>query len=240
MSLPAYKRPFEADDFRGYFTWSQALTEKLGDSLFHACHEAEAKNFLSEGTIGVRSTWRLVLPGGKQWECPGTWCGLNYFHNGNRYGPILFEIPLEIMSGRTFMVFRRTDDRHRYFFVQYEAQIPIFEFKGELWRKVNPAKYFDEATFGKGLSMKPGAIYDIVITTPLALSGASVRGVAHPKCVPEKCSGWPLEKSRAAVRAMGLRELHQALFQGDVYRQLAERFPDIIGLEITLPELPEG
>lgn len=238
MSVPAYKKPFDTDDFRGYFTWPRELTASLGDSFYHACHDDEAKRFLREGIIGARSTWQLILPNGKRWECPGTWCGLNYFHNGNHYGPILFKIPLKTLTGRTFMVFRRTGDRNRYFFVQYEARIPIFEFEGNPWRGVKPAKYFDKATHGNGLSMKPGAIYDIVVTTPLKLRDATVSPVAHPKCISGKCSGRSLKKSRDVVQAIGLRALKRALLESDAYFAVVSRFPDIVGSQLELPEVP--
>lgn len=241
MALPAYKRPFDADDFRGYFTWSSELTSKLSsDSLYHACHLNEARHFLKENLVDLRSEWSLILPSGKRWTCPGTWCGLNYFHNGNRYGPILFEFPLRVLNGRTFMVFRRTGDRNRYFFVQYEAGIPIFEFQGRLWRKVRAAAYFDKWTRGNGLSLKRSAIYDIVITTPLKLKHASVRGVRHPECISRKCSGSTGKQSDDAVRRLGLAELKRTVFASESYRNFARRFPDMIETEATLPQSEPG
>lgn len=241
MALPPYKRPFDADDFRGYFTWSTELTTRLSsDSLYHACHLKEARRFLKENVIGLRSEWTLTLPSGKRWTCPGTWCGLNYFHEGNRYGPVLFEFPLRVLNGRTFMVFWRKGDRNRFFFVQYEAGIPIFEFKGKLWRKVNPSSYFDSWRRGHGLSLKRAAIYDIVITTPLKPRRASVRGVRHPACIPGKCSGFSGKESDDAVRLLGLEELKRTVFASESYRSFARRFPDILETDVTLPQpLPE-
>ena len=136
MGEPNCKRAFDASDFRGYFTWSHSLSKELGGNLYHACHEKELRAVLADQSLGLRSDWSLNLPGRGPWKAPGVWCGLNYFHRVNRYGPFLIEFPISVLNGRTFMLFRRSgDDRRRYFLVQYEAKIPIYEFKGELWRE---------------------------------------------------------------------------------------------------------
>jgi hypothetical protein len=94
------------------------------------------------------------------------------------------------------MAFRRQgDDRHRYFFVQYEARIPVYSFGKQVWRNINPATYFKDVN-GDNLEMKPGAIYDIVITQPLSLKGVSIKAVNHPWCVAEICNnGMSLRRS---------------------------------------------
>jgi len=144
VAEPDYRRAFAAEDFRGYFTWSKRLSRALDKPLCHACHEDELAMFLEGDTIGLRSEWSFIHPTYGKWTCPGTWCGLNFFLKGNRYGPIVVEIPMSSLHGRTFMVFRRTRGRQRYFFVQYEARIPVFDFEGNLWRRVSPQAYFDQ------------------------------------------------------------------------------------------------
>ena len=58
--LPEYKRPFEQKDFRGYFTWTDRLSDRLGGSVYHGCHEDEMDAALEAGELPLRSTWRSV------------------------------------------------------------------------------------------------------------------------------------------------------------------------------------
>lgn len=241
MAEPNYKRPFAQEDFRGYFRWSQRLTRRLGGSLYHACHEDELREILDQRELGLRSKWSLRLPRHGLWEAPGLWTGLNYYNNGNRYGPLLIELPLSALDGRHFMAFRRKgSDRNRYFFVQYEARIPVYSFepvgsqgkktKPKTWRKVNVDTYFD--TCGSSLSMKSGAIYDIVVTQPVALSGCRIRGVSHPKCIPQKCKGSNLRDSRTLAREIAVEQFQQWMQESAEYRRFLEQFPDVAGESI--------
>lgn len=122
--LPEYQRPFEQSDFRGYFEWTPELTSKLsGINLHHACHEDELKKFLKHNCLTLKSNWSLKLPEHGECKIPGVWTGLNYYNDGNKYGPLLIIFPLTVLNNCNFMVFRRkdADSRKRYFFVQYEA-----------------------------------------------------------------------------------------------------------------------
>jgi hypothetical protein len=238
MPEPDYKRPFEQTDFRGYFRWSQSLTKQLGGSLYHACHEDELTEILDAGKLGLRSKWKIELPEHGLWSAPGTWTGLNYFYNGNHYGPLLIEFPLTVLDDRHFMVFRRTESRHRYFFVQYEAQIPIYSFgtkqsSKEPWRRVKPGAYFDES--GEQLSMKRGAIYDIVITAPISLTHAEFSGVSHPKCIPGKCSGLSSTKSHKLLSQIAIDKFKAEMLQNEHYLRMIKRFPLLAGQTVELP-----
>jgi hypothetical protein len=145
MELPDYKRAFDQPDFRGYFKWTLNLSRAFGGSLYHACHKDELIEILDNGQLDLRSTWSLNLPNHGKWSPPGVWVGLNYFQaRGNFYGPLLFKFPMSVLNGRHFMVFRRTGDRHRIFFIQYEARIPIYSFDKNLWRQVDPEHYLHE------------------------------------------------------------------------------------------------
>ncbi len=224
MAEPDYKRPFEQGDFRGYFKWTQKLTDQLGGGLYHACHEKGLRSILEEGELGLRSKWSLRLPKHGAWSAPGTWVGLNYFHNGNYYGPFLLRFPLRAINDRHFMVFRRQgDDRNRYFFVQYEARIPVFSFGKQVWRNVTPAAYFRNGN-GEDLAMKPGAIYDIVITQPIGLKGVSIDAVDHPWCIAKICNGMNLNRSRRRLADVAEDEFYCWLSENEEYRRLFRRF----------------
>ena len=124
---------------------------------------------LKKDELGLRGSWSLHLPQHGLWKAPGVWTGLNYYVNGNHYGPFVLEFPLSILNGKHFMVFRRTTGRQRHFFVQYEAHIPIYSFGTTLWRSVNPFHYFENAGVG--------AIWDIILTEPIPIDDASINPV---------------------------------------------------------------
>jgi len=235
MPDPDYKRPFHAEDFRGYFKWTSSLCKALDQPLYHACHEDELRDFLEQSEIGLRSKWSLVHPEFKDLTCRGTWCGLNYFNAGNRYGPIVIEIPLAVLIGRTFMVFRRKADRVRYFFVQHEGDIPVFAYKGNARRRVRARSYFEEDVEDGSLFLKRGAIYDIVVTTPVSLECAVITAVSHPACIPRKCRGISRAKSLSLVRKIGQEQLFSMLKSDTSYVRLIRRFPTLGGIKVKLP-----
>ncbi len=225
LTEPDYKRPFEQGDFRGYFKWTRKLTAQLGGVLYHACHDDGLRSILKNNELGLRSKWSLRLPKHGEWSAPGTWVGLNYFSKGNYYGPFVLEFPLRALNDRHFMVFRRQgNDRHRHFFVQYEARIPVYSFGKQLWRNINPATYFQDVN-GDDLEMKPGAIYDIVITQPLSLKGVSIKAVNHPWCVAQICNnGISLRRSRRELADIAKDEFYDWLSESEEYRKLFSRF----------------
>lgn len=198
MAEPEYKRPFEQIDFRGYFRWSIALSKMIRAHLYHACHEDELEEILEAEELLLRSKWSLDLPQHGLWSVNGVWTGLNKFNSGNYYGPCLIKFPIEKLNGKSFMAFRREGtDRNRYFFVQYESKIPIYNFGKITWRRITPRPYFNKDE--KWLRLKPGAIYDIVLTQPMSLDGASISGVKHDYCISGKCNGCSIQKSNSMV-----------------------------------------
>lgn len=238
MAEPDYKRAFDQGDFRGYFRWSQKLTSSLGGELYHACHEDELKTILDKGKLVLQSEWALKLPKHGKCSAPGTWVGLNYFHEGNYYGPFLLSFPLEVLNGRNFMVFRRqSSKRKRHFFVQYEARIPVYSFGKKLWRVVKPASYFD-AEDGK-LEKKDDAIYDIVITQPITLEQVSIRAVDHPKCISGDCTKMKIAQSRKRLAKIAVEEFRDWLSDNKEYKKLYRRFNVLYGNKIELfdPEM---
>lgn len=236
---PDYKRPFERTDFRGYFAWTAELTDQLAmSSLYHACHEDELRECLGANELGLRSSWALNLPEHGKYECPGVWTGLNYFNDGNRYGPLLMEFPLDVLNGRHFMVFRRDDGRKRYFFVQYEARVPVYSFGTadtdgrKSWRVVDPAHYF-EADGGK-LTFVSRAIYDLVLTHPLSLDRVKIRGVSHHDCIPGKCTGSTSSDNSKLAAAIGAGQIQKWVRRSPDYAALIGKFPEAEGETIEL------
>ena len=71
-TLPAYKRPFTADEFRGYFTWT-GDTSKLFKNRWvnHACHQEELRRYLKSGKLLLRSEWAMDVPGHAAQELQG-------------------------------------------------------------------------------------------------------------------------------------------------------------------------
>lgn len=228
---PDYKRPFDTEDFRGYFTWSMATTKAAGSKLYHACHQDELEEVLTCGELILRSKWSLNLPEHGLWQSPGVWVGLNYYTNGNRYGPFVIEFPLDILEGKRFMAFRRIGGRERYFFVQYEAQIPIYSFKSNVWRTVNPASYFTDAGIG--------AIWDIVLTQPISIEKVAVTSVEHPSCISGKCTGATARANRQVLRSIAKERITEMLVGNSEYASFLTRFRVAEGMDITLPSLDE-
>ena len=239
MTLPDYKRPFDPGDFRGYFTWTKKLSRKLtGEYLYHACHYSELTEIIEKNRLSLRSSWAIDLPEHGICDVPGVWCGLNYFANGNHYGPFLIQFPLAVLEGKQFIAFRRggRSERNRYFFVQYDAMVPIYSFKGDIWRQVNAEAYFAKND-NNTLSKKIGGIYDIVLTSQITLDGSvSISSVNHDKCIPGKCSGARRVKSRKKLREFAKNILKKELMNTDIIEKAIEKYPDIEGeiLEITI------
>jgi hypothetical protein len=132
------------------------------------------------------------------------------------------------------MVFRRTRSRDRFFFVQYEARIPIFTRDGKINRRVKMARYFREQ--GQQFCLKDKAIYVVVLTQPVALSGAVIEGVQHPACITGKCAGVKLRSAEAVVQRLGRKVLEHHLQSDAVVRRLLSRFPSLRGQNFRLAE----
>ena len=143
-----------------------------------------------------------------------------------------------MLEGKQFIAFRRGGkaERHRYFFVQYDAMIPIYSFKGNIWREVNAESYFTENK-DKTLSKKIGGIYDIVLTAQIFLDEhVSISSVDHDKCIPGKCSGARRAKSRKKLRELAKELVKKELLDSDIIAKAIKKYPDIEGeiLEITI------
>lgn len=230
MTLPAYKRPFDPSDFRGYFTWTKQLSKKLdGEHLYHACHFEELKTIIKRNRLPLRSSWAIDLPEHGVCDVPGVWCGLNYFYNGNNYGPFLIRFPLSVLDGKQFIAFRRggQSERRRHFFVQYDAKIPIYSFKGDIWRAVNPKAYFSENSDGF-LTKKTGGIYDIVITSRISLDDSvTISTVDHNQCISGKCNGSRKLASRKKLRTLAKERLKYELIDSEIIKKYINKFPEL-------------
>ena len=234
---PDYKRPFATEDFRGYFKWTKVLSRRLQSDLYHACHWDELLEIVEDESLELRSKWSLKLPAHGLYAVPGSWTGLNYYNRGNHYGPFLITFSLSVLNGRSFMVFHRKDvDRHRHFFVQYEAKIPVYSFRKKLWRIVKPSFYFNESD-DKKLNLKRGAIYDIIITEPIPIRNATIEGVNHPHCIPEKCDGMTSSRSTKFIKRLAKRQFKEYLKESRFYERFIDQFPDLEGEKIILPSL---
>jgi hypothetical protein len=245
---PDYRRAFDQVDFRGYFQWTEELSESVGGKLYHACHGDELNLHLAHGKLTLESEWQLNLPQHGKWTVPGIWVGLNEFRNGNYYGPCLFSFPITVLVGRQFMVFRReAKDRKRYFFVQHESRIPIYTYVEQgsgknktsaikkNWRIVNPESYFKKQ---KGKLFKiPGAIYDIVLTVPLDLTQYSVQGVDHPWCISGKCSRSNLAASEGIVLKYAKRHAGRIIKRSESIQALLGSFPCLEDAEVLMERI---
>jgi hypothetical protein len=233
-ALPAYQRPFGERDFRGYFRWTEKFSRRLGSLLYHACHGDEMETVLNAGYLLLRSRWQLKLPLHGMWADKGVWCGLNKFGaNGNYYGPCLFKLPITVLNGRQFMVFRRMEDnRMRVFFVEYESHIPVYSYKGQRWRVVNPGHYFEKV--GDAYSLTKSAIYDIVLTNPLPLGEYEVGWTHHPRCISGKCRGSNSHESWKTVKRVAREHARRVVATCPEVRVLLEHLPLLHGEEVTL------
>lgn len=235
MTEPKYKRAFDTKDFRGYFTWDKTLSSKLSVSLYHACHLKELKKIIDEKQLSLRSEWSLNHPQYGKISVPGVWCGLNDFSHNNHYGPFLIKLPISVLDGRTFMVFWRKDERERYFFVQYESKIPLFEYKSNIYRRVKPTSYFGE--INKNYCRKGDSIYDLVLTYPLPIDDAKIDAVEHPECIPKKCNSSSRKKNRDELRKIAMAEAIQVLSHSEEFSILMKKYPCLSRVKLNLAEI---
>ncbi|PGT81541.1 hypothetical protein [Bacillus sp. AFS040349] len=235
MGMPDYKRPFHSDDFRGYFTWTEELTNRFAGSYFyHACHQDELEDILVNRKLILRSEWSLEHPMFGQWTSKGVWVGLNAFHNGNYYGPFVLKFPIRLLNGKRFMAFRRKGDRDRYFFVQYETDIPLFDKNGNAWRRIKPSVYFNDND-GE-LSRKEKAIYDFILTSEIFIGDAEIDVENHPKCISQKCNGARKSESRKLLKQIAQEEFEKRFIESPRMRKFLRQFPIMEGRDVTLPE----
>jgi hypothetical protein len=192
--------PFIPEEFAGHFCWDARLSELLGGRLYHGCHEKELATALAAGMLPLRSDWAVELPEFGTWTAKGVWAGLNdYFGRWNHFGPCLVTLPIKVLDGRQFLVFRRpsSDRRSVYTFVQHDSPLPDFLGTKEAWREVCLDKLFQVA--GAGLKPRGDDGYRVVLTTPLPLTDATFRGVTHPPCAYEGCAGATPEEAAVIV-----------------------------------------
>ena len=97
---------------------------------------------------------------------------------------------------------------------------------------VNPEHYFDKV--GGRISKKPGAIYDIVLTTPLQLATFEVESVNHPNCISRKCSGCDANTSAEIVRRLAITRAGEAIGASCEIQQLLDHFPCLVGRKVVL------
>src|SRR6185369_12574998 len=88
------------------------------------------------------------------------------------------------------MLFRRSspESRCRYFIVQYDAGVPIFNNDCKQWKKIKPDSLFSERNDGK-LYIKERAIYSVILTKSISLKECEITAVNHNYCVSKKCEG---------------------------------------------------
>jgi len=199
--LPDYQRPFGPEDYRDCLDLPGDLRIGPWNSLFHACHGDEFKDMLRAGRLLLRSEWHLERPRIGRWTGACAWCGLNLLRgpDGNRYGPIQLEFPLSVLNGGRVLVFHRTRERDRYFFVQHKPGLPELRNGGRA-KRVRLGAYFDEQVEPGRLSLRDRAIYDVIVTRSIPLRLAKISGVLHQKCIGSRCGGLPGHKSDYLVR----------------------------------------
>ncbi len=219
-----YDRPFIESDFRGYFQWTSKFSKKLKDKLlYHACHYNELKKYLKLKRLTLRSKWSIEFDDGR-WNAPGVWTGLNHFTD-NYHGPYLLEWSINILNDKNFISFRRKDDkRWRYFFVQYEAKIPLaFRRNDKLWRRVSAESYFFD-TKTKGLWLNSNDIYSIILTEELSLNNVRISAVNHPYCVSKKCKGKTQEEANKMLEKVGRMYIYANVKEIKEYKKLLHLF----------------
>jgi hypothetical protein len=236
MRIPDFKRPFHSDDFRGHFIWTDELTDKYSGTFFyHACHQNELEKILKNKELVLRSEWSFEHPMFGKWSSKGVWVGLNTFYSGNYYGPFLLKFPIHLLNGKRFMAFRRKGERDRYFFVQYETDIPLFDKNGNIWRKVRPAVYFNEIE--DSLFRKDKAIYDIILTSAISIKNAEIDVEDHPICISKKCSGLTSMDGRKLLREIAQEEFESRFATYPRMKSFLKQFPIMEGKKVYLPEI---
>lgn len=253
-----YDRPFSLTErFLGYFTWVEAFSEFLGEyaGIHHGCHEDELQEALAEDALQPRSVWSTELSDGSIIRRAGVWCTFNYYGSspkGNRFGPFLLDFPCRLLEGRRFALIQRSDpDRARYTFVQHEEDQPLLP-TDPVWSVADPKAAWEEK--------HDGAIRDLILTTPLPLTGVRITPIVHRECAPGKCSGprgqrygreilnaIGMPKVQAILKAspqytdgMTVEEVPGLLLLLPEYLALVRRFPDLASERLTLPSPLEG
>ena len=82
--------------------------------------------------------------------------------------------------------------------------------------------------------MKPGAIYDIVVTQPLSLKEVSIDAVDHPNCISGECSGIDRNRGKGILVSIAKNEIYYWLSENAEYRALFRRFGVLDGTRIKL------
>jgi hypothetical protein len=189
--------PFGPEEFEGHFRWDARLSKRLGGLLYHGCHENDLADALEAKALPPRSDWAVELPEFGTWTAKGVWAGLNdYFGQSNRFGPCLVTLPVKVLEGHQFLVFRRPSSERRsvYTFVQHDSPLPVYLGSKERWREASLDKVFSR------LKPRGDDGYHVLLTTPLPLTGAAVKGVQHPACGYEGCAGATAEQAAVIVK----------------------------------------
>src|SRR4051794_21193790 len=110
--MPNFDSPFTFDELRGYFRWSSDLSRLLAASnrwMYHACHEDHLKRFDKANEMWLRSRFNVDTGDEiERHEC--SWLSLQPWHlthGHNHFGPWTIQLPIDLLEGRTFYVFRR-------------------------------------------------------------------------------------------------------------------------------------
>ena len=187
-----YERPFCAEDFKGYFVWNSDLSKKLLPKyVHHACHECVVRESVRHWELKLRTPTKLALSNAPEESVPSIWTSLNYYSD-NIFGPFVFQIPIQLLEGRTFLVFLRcSNERDRYFFLEYKMppNSPLAQ------SMVAPDSFFVKDK--RRLLLKNYDIYCVIATAPLPFGKLVLTPVSHLECSSGECSGSPGYKNEA-------------------------------------------
>ena len=102
---------------------------------------------------------------------------------------------------------------------------------------MQPRGFFDSR--GEQLSLKTGAIYDLVLTAPVVVPRAALEGVNHSSCISKKCRGASRTEARTMAHGLGVDAVREHLLNDPDLLVLMHRFPMLRGEDVMLPSIKE-
>src|SRR4051794_8509600 len=112
-TMPRVDSPFVQSELLDCFRWNSRLTRDLrcvgGGSIYHACHAPELRAIVRQKAVVPRSDVDLIRRGDIETQ-QGIWFSMQPWHiqyQNNHFGPFLIRLPLAVLEGTRFYVFKR-------------------------------------------------------------------------------------------------------------------------------------
>ncbi|HUU83248.1 MAG TPA: hypothetical protein VM243_07060 [Phycisphaerae bacterium] len=195
-----YSEPFNASTLVGRFCWSADMTADFdADCIYHRCHVADLPAFEKEEQLTMRSSVAAIRPDSQLWETRAIFLHLNVMQ-WSAFGSVEISLPLTVLEGRRFHVFRRSvgGNRHLYLLQHQDASALVVEDEATVRDPL--ATLFERQKSGK-YNRKWDERVEIILTTPAAFDGARISAIAHQQCRTPGCGELSDQEARNKLKA---------------------------------------